>query len=460
MTAATTTTTTVSAFELTFTSGSSDKFYRVFTWTDEDGGGHAVVQYGRNGTTGTTKATAYPDLDAAEAFAAKQLKAKRSKGYTDIGSGTFDAAPAALAEAAGSGHALDAMWRGATAAPIAAVAAVDADTKASTARQAERLSSIAASVEATASYTDVVEAIRAAGHKPDRFADMTSGRDPRPQLAETVENSMVERHFGPDRADLGFLIASGSYVAQPKLDGDRMMVVIDGGVAILNRQGQPKTTNITAGVYATFATFATFADAPGRWVFDGEMVGTTLHLFDLAEAGEWVGETTPFETRQAVLAVVVEALRSDAVELVPTTFVESAAKQAMFDEIAASGGEGVIFRHVHAAYSYGRRGAGLIKHKFVHEADCYVAARHPSKSSVTLAVRDADGNEVICGQASTIGKGTLADGDVVEVRFLYVLDPDDPTMVQPRIVRTRTDKAADECHLSQFASTVKGSADA
>lgn len=75
----------------------------------------------------------------------------------------------------------------------------------------------------------------------------------------------------------------------------------------------------------------------------------------------------------------------------------------------------------------------------------------PSKESVTLAVRDASGKERIVGNASTIGKGPLAAGDVVEARFQYVLDPSEPTMVQPRIVRKRTDKTADQCSLDQFA---------
>jgi hypothetical protein len=119
--------------------------------------------------------------------------------------------------------------------------------------------------------------------------------------------------------------------------------------------------------------------------------------------------------------------------------------------VKAEKGEGIILRRADAPYRHGNRGHGLLKHKFTNTADVFVHSVDPTKDSVTLAVRDASGKERIVGKASTIGKGAIAVGDTVEVEFQYVLDPANPTMVQPRIQRRRDDKPADQCSLDQFA---------
>lgn len=38
------------------------------------------------------------------------------------------------------------------------------------------------------------------------------------------------------------------------------------------------------------------------------------------------------------------------------------------------------------------------------------------------------------------------------VTFLYVTDPSHPRLVQPRLVRQRTDKPAAQCQLDQFVA--------
>lgn len=57
--------------------------------------------------------------------------------------------------------------------------------------------------------------------------------------------------------------------------------------------------------------------------------------------------------------------------------------------------------------------------------------------------------ELPVGAASLIGKDlTIEDGDVVEVLYLYATE--DQQVIQPRIVRKRTDKTPAECDLEQF----------
>jgi len=429
--------TTVRSIELEYAEGSSSKFYRTFV-TGDDNEGHAVVQYGRIGTAGTTKATSYPSLAEAEAFAAKQVKAKKAKGYQPTAEAEFDIDGADLGSLAAMD--LDGQFMRHREAGGTIAADATADEVAAHAAATERAAALAAESDytPTATQADVTRALEKAG-----FAKLTDPAPPPvPQLAETIS-----------KLELARALDDPGWTTQRKVDGDRFMVQIeDGNIRILNRSGQPKVTNVPAAVVASFAPFK-----DGNWNFDGEIVGRTFHAFDMAHADGFVDACTSFGERHAILSSVVNTLDSPHVRLVDTAGSDAGAKRKMLRDVKESDGEGIILRRTNTPYEHGTRGAGLMKHKFVSEADVYVKAVDPSKESVTLAVRNAAGEEMVVGKASTIGKGPIAKGDVVEARFAHVLDPENPTMVQPRILRKRSDKAADECHLDQFAEagTVK-----
>ena len=82
-----------------------------------------------------------------------------------------------------------------------------------------------------------------------------------------------------------------------------------------------------------------------------------------------------------------------------------------------------------------------------------VTAVHPHKESVEVSVRGRDGRMRPVGNITTIGKGDIKVGSVVEAKFLYVTDADNPVLYQPEILRVRADKTADECDLDQFIGT-------
>lgn len=426
---------TVEAFELAFQQGSSDKFYRVYVWSDDDGG-HAVVQYGRTGTSGTVKQTDYPDGAAASAFAAKQLKAKKAKGYLPTAESAFDLDVIDIDDGPVSPLDLEAAFNRHRGAATDLVADASADDAAKAAAAAERMAGLAVDSDwqPTATEADVRAAL--ADFEMDNTVELF---EMVPQLADTVPKAELGAHFD-----------NPAWVAQKKLDGDRMAIrVTDGVVEVLNRHGQPKTTNITAGIVATFTPLKT-----GTWAFDGEVVGQKLHLFDMPHADGYVDGNCTFERRHAALEAAVGALDSPHVAVLGHTGGSGAAKWDLLGEVKEEKGEGVILRRADAPYRHGNRGHGLLKHKFTNGAETFVHSVDPTKDSVTLAVRDASGRERIVGKASTIGKGEgrpFVEGDVVEVEFAHVLDPANPVMVQPRITRRRSDKTADECSIDQFA---------
>lgn len=259
------------------------------------------------------------------------------------------------------------------------------------------------------------------------------------QPASVVESAMTDHGF----------------VGQLKYDGDRVVVEVrDGQVTLLNRAGEAKVSNVGTAHSTPFTALG-----KGRWVFDGEVVGRTLVLFDMVLATDgtitFADEDMGFMGRYQALTVITSVLDLDPEAVVVAPVADDldteGAKADLLATAVEGKREGIVLRHREGPYEPGRRSTYLIKHKLIKDADVVVTALHPSKQSATLAVHDEDGNLVEVGAASTIGKGDVAVGDVWVVTFLYVIDPAHPRMFQPRLVTRRTDKAASECNLAQFA---------
>jgi len=409
--------------ELDFVQGTSDKFYRVFTL-----GTTMVVQYGRNGTFGSISSKEFDDAAAAAKAADKQVAAKMARGYQPVRSGvlTFDGDPtdndldtaANLMPRGESTVAMPAQRE--PSAVVAATNSAPADEA-----HAATFARVLAALDASNAATLPVDA-----NPPASI----------PMLARVVTLTTVDR-----------LMEDGMWVAQPKLDGERVLIeVVDGTVSVLNRAGQPKAKNVSEAMLAPFRALT-----EGRWVFDGEIIGRTVHLFDMAAAGRFVTERSGFTTRHANLVTIVDALMdpSDPAVRVLTYSEDSDAKRDLLAH-AEIDKEGVIFRHITSPYEPGNRSEGLLKWKFLKEVDAEVVqVGKGGKANAVLAVYDHDGEQVIIGQVSTIGRSGVVVGAVVEVAFLGIYSKEAPILFQPRIVRLRTDKAADECSIDQLANS-------
>lgn len=420
------TTVQVSAEELAYVdrAAGSDKFYRVFVLP-----GAYVVQYGRSGTFGTFKRTACADADMASKAAAKQADAKFKKGYERMKSAVLDF----------DGPPSDSHLDAAMSAVAPGATTIDAGVRQAALHEAAliKLNEVGVVAVDAAVESRVRAALTAAGFAP--AAEEAVGPVPvRPMLANTAEPTTVTA-----------LLADDAWCAQAKLDGERFVIeVANGSVAVYNRQGQPKTSNVSEAVLAPFRQLAT-----GRWVVDGELVGRKLWLFDMVAAGGHLAATAPFSARYTALTTVLSELGCDEklVGLVATS-TGSLAKTDLLDAAVTESREGVIFRRVAGTYQPGRRSAAMLKHKLVKTADCIVVAvQTGGKANASLAVHGSHGRLVALGTVSTIGKGPIAEGDVVEVRFLYVVDPSHPRMFQPRLLGVRTNKSAAECSIDQFA---------
>lgn len=407
----------------------NDKFYRVYVEADR-----WRTQYGRNGTAGTfTKVVETTDDATAAKAAAAKFASKIKKGYNVSRSGTVLAS--GLSDTGTLDAAVESMPLGdsATTGPTPIPAAVPVPLDAA---RDDRTAQVVESLDVAPVPADTAQP-----------ADVSPDLPTRPMLASAQPPEVV--------ADA---LASTNWVAQFKYDGDRVVVEVDSGqLRVLNRQGQAKARNVGPAHLAPFTALRS-----GRWVFDGEVVGRTLILFDLAAATDgnrtWVRDTTPFADRYAALAAVADVLgvgvagsaqTGGPVVVAPVAYGDD--KATMLTTAVTEQREGIVLRHIGGHYEPGRRSTRLVKHKLIKDADVVVTSLHPAKESATVAVYDGHGDLVEVGSASTIGKGDVQVGQVWVVTFLYVTDPQFPRMVQPRLVSRRADKAAHECLIDQFA---------
>lgn len=406
----------------------NDKFYRTYAF-----GTSFVSQYGRNGTAGTfTKPEVHESQQAAGAAAAKKFDSKVKKGYNPTRQGEV---ATSLAEPTNAD--LDAL-----AEHIGADPTHDPGTQGTEVVYQTTAGDLP---DATATVVAALDAASVSSREA-----VTNDTNPslptRPMLASVLPAADVAAAMGSDR-----------WVGQFKYDGDRAVIEVrDGAVTPLNRQGMAKVKNIGKAHIEPFAALGT-----GRWVFDGEVVGRTLVLFDLVFATDghrtFVDEQTPFTVRYAALVAITATLGlvDGAFDIAPVA-TGSQDKADMLTIAVADKREGLILRETGAGYEPGRRAATLVKHKLIKDADVVITALHVTKSSATLAVRDADGNEIQVGNASTIGKVGLdckapQVGQTWVVTYLGVTDPANPRLFQPRLVAHRTDKGAAECSVAQFA---------
>ena len=409
----------------------NDKFYRTYVL-----GSSWVTQYGRNGTIGTfTKLIETASPGAAQKAATAKFASKVKKGYDPVRSGTVTSTTDITAENLVLLDELAQLLPAGVAATVIAqpVNAVDLGAQ----RADDLTDAVATALWNSFSTGSVV-----------LQSDLAPDLPVRPMLASVAETYIIDQSMTDPR-----------WVAQYKYDGDRVIVeVTHGEIRVLNRQGEQKTKNVgTAQLHPFSALHA------GRWVFDGEVVGRTLVLFDLIAASDakttWIRGSEGFTERYRALSLITAVLgippvdtASNTAPVVLAPVATSIDDKAQFLANAhADQREGIILRHTGAEYQFGRRSMDLLKHKLIKDADVIVTALHETKQSATLSVYNRAGTLIEVGQASTIGKGDVEISDVWVVTFLYVTNPEHPRLFQPRLVNKRSDKVAAECLFDQFA---------
>jgi bifunctional non-homologous end joining protein LigD len=256
-----------------------------------------------------------------------------------------------------------------------------------------------------------------------------------------------------DITSLQAFIENDDWIFEQKLDGHRILLCSPGGdfpPSALTRNGSPYTRKLPQAIQDfRFPTDV----GPMEMILDGELVGDTFWVFDIP--------LLPYalSSRRKFLEKAFQNVQAgEAIRLVPQAKTREE-KIALAETALKENYEGLVVKNRTSIYMAGARNESWIKIKFVKTADCFVTAvRDDGKESVRLGMV-ADGDpRAICdvGRASLIGKeknGTIAIGDVVEVRYLYT--GAGGRLYQPTILRKRHDKSMHECTTDQLVMVNK-----
>lgn len=267
-----------------------------------------------------------------------------------------------------------------------------------------------------------------------------------PMLAEPLPVSRIEK-----------LLSDDNWRAEWKVDGDRLMVHVDNHSAFaVNRKGEITT-------FPSKAIADAFAALPGQWVFDGESVSREFYIWDMPVANQLISPSSPFEDRRVALEAFFEGVDLDPTIHLITSYRDEADKRALYDRVMKHGGEGIMLKDVNAPYfsgkvGYPKRTDRVRKVKFWKSVDVIITELHrEGKDNAVMellcpgdCVHTKCNGRVEVGTISRIGKGSVQVGDVVEVKFLYCVNPNKPKLVQPTILRKRTDKGLEECTVDQL----------
>jgi bifunctional non-homologous end joining protein LigD len=149
-----------------------------------------------------------------------------------------------------------------------------------------------------------------------------------------------------------------------KIDGRRLILKTGLNIHGWARSGNP--TNIPGNVMEAFSKVSP------DWIFDGEMVKNTYHVFDLIQYSGTSISFKPWLERQNILNAVLKDF-SPCVKIVPQFFGPE--KLSHYEDCMEIGAEGVVFSHVESRYHFGLRSKRSLKYKFVKTIDCVVIGK-------------------------------------------------------------------------------------
>lgn len=234
-----------------------------------------------------------------------------------------------------------------------------------------------------------------------------------------------------------------NWCMQPKYDGERVMIRVDGDKAVgINRTGvqRPLPQDLAARLAASSV----------RALLDGELVAGHFHAFDVVELNGRDLRDLGYEQRLRSLCDIRSQIEGPDLDVV-TTAATPAAKRDMRTRLYQAGQEGVVWKRLNSRYITGRPATGgdQLKDKFVESCTVEVSAGPAGKRSVGMTLYEG-------GQPVNVGNVTIPPnaaipvvGSIVEVQYLYAFKAPG-SLFQPVYKGPRTDQARDACTTAQL----------
>lgn len=218
-----------------------------------------------------------------------------------------------------------------------------------------------------------------------------------------------------DETMLGKFLKDDDWVAQQKMNGKRIVIERHNGTTVgYNRKNQECPIPQTV--------VKDLSDQENL-LLDGEMVGGVFHVFDalVLENKPVVGHS--YTKRCDLLVDFFNDNSFDYIKRVPHAFGLKG-KKNLVDQLQKENQEGIVFKHVDAAYTPGKienlAKAIAVKIKFYRE-DSFEVISWNQKSSIEIGAYDKNGNLVSVGNVTVPAKYAkqIVNGYVVRVRYLY-----------------------------------------
>lgn len=243
------------------------------------------------------------------------------------------------------------------------------------------------------------------------------------------------------------LIVNHDWAAQQKMDGERRAAHAENGSVIgINRKG------LIVPLPQAIADELLAVSDNGAIRIDGELIGDTLHVFDLHVYQGKSLHGQPWLHRMRLAQIALASCR--------TVHPLSAAisredKHRLWQQIKDANGEGIVFKRIDSPVTAGRPNSGgdWRKFKFTASASCCVIGVNVGKRSVRIGLLDGNGFDET--RMIPVGNVTIlpnfdvpAAGDLVEVEYLYAYPGG--SLYQPIYRGLRTDVDRSDCNMTQL----------
>lgn len=244
-----------------------------------------------------------------------------------------------------------------------------------------------------------------------------------------------------EERDLARFTSNSLFAFQKKEDGVHVLAARNAEkLVILNRRGEP---------HKTTALNELLSDLPVNTMLDGERLhGDGLAVFDvLHHAGEDLRDK-PYVVRFNHVVQICSDLRQPLVRPVETALDEME-KQKLYKRLRSSNAEGIIIKDLGARYVPGR--AGMYRLKFVKSLTCMVYRRRDTKVSFEMFLLGEGDRYIPIGSVNAhkfYDNLKPAESGIAEVRYLYATP--EGKLVQPSLVRFRSDKTVLDCLVNQM----------
>jgi bifunctional non-homologous end joining protein LigD len=282
-------------------------------------------------------------------------------------------------------------------------------------------------------FDKIVNEKRSKGYKEEGVSNIeladhieTTDTGIRPQLLNDIDEDDLEKYLTND-----------VWCMQEKQDGRRRLLISnkEGNVAA-NRKGL--SVSINSKIMQAFDDISSFGKK--KMILDGEDMGDKVMVFDMIS-------TKTYKERYEDLLTIKDVLPE--IEVVYTAWTTEE-KRKFLVYCRKTNAEGVVFKHIDAAYAPGKPNSGgsQMKYKFYATASCIVSKLNPNKRSVGISVYD--GNKLITVGNVTVpsNKNIPVVGEIVEIKYLYYFPGG--SLFQPVLLESRDDLDELECTVQKL----------